>query len=89
MKILRILAIVLVSSVVFVGCQKSSLTPKNCDSNSEKSGAADNSANRPTGNYSDNSNGNTGSISNDIGGEIYGSGDDDRDGGDKKKKFAK
>lgn len=80
MKILRVILILLVPAMGIVGCQKSDVTPKKC---SEKPEAGSYTAPESTGLATD------GSVSGGPTGpstDIYGTGDDDRDGGDKKTK---
>ncbi len=81
MKILKILLILLVPAIGIVGCKKSDTKPE-CSHSSNKgtdSNAVDNSA--AAGRFGDISEGDTNSE------PIVGSGEDDRDGGDKKKKL--
>jgi hypothetical protein len=80
MKILKLVSVLLVSTIAIVGCKKSESKP---------------ACSQGKVNNEDNSNGNeiTGkitviSIDGDKGTTIVGSGDDDRDGGDKKAKKA-
>jgi hypothetical protein len=100
MKILKIALILLLPAIGIVGCKKSDMKPGGCNGKHEtesnsavsrESNAADQepavldpnagqSSNRTMNTLSNTGNSNSGST------EIYGSGDDDRDGGDKSKK---
>jgi hypothetical protein len=88
MKILKILLILLVPAIGIVGCRKSELKPK-CDHDNRSSAPA---ANKPAdSNVSNDANigarGMAPTVGDDNNGSpIIGSGDDDRDGGDKKHK---
>lgn len=81
MKFLKIVIIVLVSSIGFVACEKSQLEPNNdgkCGKTKNTTESKTDKTNR------DNSNTTISKTPTNL--EIVGSGDDDRDGGDKKKK---
>jgi hypothetical protein len=83
MKILKILFILLVPALGIVGCQKSDIKP-DCPNHSESSSKTtntDESAGSTVGARSANV-----SFEDEEGTSVVGSGDDDRDGGDKKKK---
>lgn len=81
MKILKVILILLVPAMGIVGCQKSAIEPKKCSEHPESGSYT---APESTGLATDVS-----TVSGESGGpstDIYGSGDDDRDGGDKKTK---
>lgn len=91
MKTLRILLIVLIPALGFVACQKSNVKPTVTPAQENTSGVTNSNnlnarANDNLGNDGLNDNTNVNSSYAGSEGEIYGSGDDDRDGGDKKKK---
>ena len=81
MKFLKIIVIVLVSAIGFVACEKSECKPKERECGGTNENTTVNKTNK--GN-TDNSNTSVNKTPSNL--EIVGSGDDDRDGGDKKKK---
>jgi len=83
MKFLKILLILLVPALGIVGCHKSDTKPSSCSSSSNKESEQKLTDNgQSAGRYGDMSEDDeTGSD------PIVGSGEDDRDGGDKKKKL--
>lgn len=104
MKILKLLFIVLVPALAVVSCQKSDIKPRNCQDHEDSTPAVvSKMANSNSTQSEDNSSGQNsdynaktstnGTVVDTKGStettEIIGSGDDDRDGGDKKKKLVK
>lgn len=90
MKILKALLVILIPAFALVSCEKSQIKPS-C-SHEATTPATDNSAS-DAGKTQTGSKGNKGITTEDAGNDgngstsIVGSGDDDRDGGDKKKKI--
>lgn len=80
MKFLKILLILLVPAMGFVACQKSERKPECSSSKAKESGSATNSGSKLLEVTSEDDDSGTGI------GTLVGSGDDDRDGGDKRKK---
>lgn len=83
MKILKILLVLLIPALGFVSCEKSGMKPS-CPASSSQTPASDSNKNNvgaKSASFDELSNGSSGS-----GTEIVGTGDDDRDGGDKKTK---
>ena len=87
MKILRILFILLIPAFGFVGCQKSDVKPS-CQHEDKSSQASDDNSQGNVGSRTVNMNGDFESGDDEESTDIIGSGDDDRDGGDKKKKLS-
>ena len=85
MKILKILLVLLVPAFGFVSCEKSGLKP-GCGNHSKSDSNSDSNTNDVSGKYGKLI---TNEGNNDNGGSIVGSGDDDRDGGDKPKKVGR
>jgi hypothetical protein len=103
MKILKILLIVLVPAFGVVSCQKSDIKPRNCQDHEDSAPAvaSKNAASSDVNTEDDSSDQTYDHSAKKVGGvvvdspgsesgtEIIGSGDDDRDGGDKKKKIVR
>jgi hypothetical protein len=83
MKFLKIVMIVLISSIGFVACEKHECKPEGKDDAKE----TNTTVNKTNKGNTNNSNSSINRTSTNL--EIVGSGDDDRDGGDKKKKLVK
>jgi hypothetical protein len=79
MKIFKVLTIILIASIGFVACEK-----RSCEPNDTNKNEATKTANRTSKGNTDDSNTSVNINSSNL--EIVGSGDDDRDGGDKKKR---
>jgi len=87
MKILRIILILLIPAFGFVGCQKSDIKPS-CQHEDKSSKESDDNSQNNVGSRTVNSTGDFESGDDEGSTDIIGSGDDDRDGGDKKKKLS-
>jgi hypothetical protein len=93
MKILKIFLILLVPAFGFVGCQKSNMKPS-CQGHETNAPEAASKASDDNGSNDNQPQSRNASPEENVDGDenttdIIGSGDDDRDGGDKKKKLTK
>jgi hypothetical protein len=79
MKILKIVLVLLIPALGFVGCQKSEMKPR-CGNHSTSESTNKSDDAQASGKFGDLI------VEEETGGTIVGSGDDDRDGGDKPKK---
>lgn len=81
MRFLKIVLVLLIPAMGFVACEKANTRPCSEKSSTSQSGTSDVNGKVVAGVYvDDNASGSNGTT-------IVGSGDDDRDGGDKKKKI--
>lgn len=85
MRVLKIFLVALISSLAFVACDKTNVTPCNKEKH-EQTKSDNNEASTPAARSTESIGEDEGDDNGDNGVTIVGSGDDDRNGGDKKQK---